>query len=142
MKNVLRKLFGKSVSAPNASPEEHPSFLHTDTVTPRYERAPEAIPGPCEVAAGLGKEGVPCPKNADAVASGYEPPRADHHGARQARWTPLHPWHAHLCWRRPWLAAGMTNEQVIEEFPELTLEDIRASLAYAADRDHLVGSVA
>lgn len=42
-----------------------------------------------------------------------------------------------------WLAAGMTNEQVIEEFPELTLEDIRASLAYAADRDHhLVGSVA
>ncbi len=42
-----------------------------------------------------------------------------------------------------WLAAGMTNEQIIEEFPELTLEDIRASLAYAADRDHhLVGSVA
>ncbi len=42
-----------------------------------------------------------------------------------------------------WLAAGMTNEQIIEEFPELTLEDIRASLAYAADRDsHLVGSAA
>jgi len=42
-----------------------------------------------------------------------------------------------------WLAAGMSNEQIIEEFPELTLEDIRASLAYAADRDHhLVGSVA
>ncbi len=40
-----------------------------------------------------------------------------------------------------WLAAGMTNEQIIEEFPELTLEDIRASLAYAADRDHhLVGT--
>ena len=40
-------------------------------------------------------------------------------------------------------AAGMTNEQIIEEFPGLTLEDIRASLAYAADRDHhLVGSVA
>jgi len=40
-----------------------------------------------------------------------------------------------------WLAAGMTNEQIIEEFPELTLEDIRAALAYAADRDHhLVGS--
>ena len=35
-----------------------------------------------------------------------------------------------------WLAAGMTNEQMIEEFPELTHEDIRASLAYAADRDH------
>jgi len=42
-----------------------------------------------------------------------------------------------------WLAAGMTNEQIIEEFPELTLEDIRASLAYAADRDHiLLGSAA
>jgi len=42
-----------------------------------------------------------------------------------------------------WLAAGMTNEEIIEEFPELTLEDIRASLAYAADRDHhLVGSTA
>jgi uncharacterized protein (DUF433 family) len=40
-----------------------------------------------------------------------------------------------------WLAAGMTNEQIIEEFPELTQEDIRAALAYAADRDHhLVGS--
>jgi uncharacterized protein (DUF433 family) len=42
-----------------------------------------------------------------------------------------------------WLAAGMTNEQIIEEFPELTVEDIRAALAYAADRDHhLVGSAA
>ena len=42
-----------------------------------------------------------------------------------------------------WLAAGMTNEEIIEEFPELTVEDIRASLAYAADRDHhLVGSTA
>ncbi len=42
-----------------------------------------------------------------------------------------------------WLAAGMTNEQIIEEFPELALEDIRAALAYAADRDHhLVGSAA
>ena len=42
-----------------------------------------------------------------------------------------------------WLAAGMTNEQIIEEFPELTFEDIRASLAYAADRDHhLAGSAA
>jgi len=41
-----------------------------------------------------------------------------------------------------WLAAGMTNEQIIKAFPELTLEDIRAALAYAADRDHhLIGSV-
>lgn len=42
-----------------------------------------------------------------------------------------------------WLAAGMTNEQIIAEFPELTLEDIRATLEYAADRDHhLVSSSA
>jgi len=42
-----------------------------------------------------------------------------------------------------WLAAGMTNERIVEEFPELTLDDIRAALAYAADRDHhLVGSAA
>ena len=34
-----------------------------------------------------------------------------------------------------WLAAGMTNDQIIKEFPELTIEDINASLAYAADRD-------
>ena len=42
-----------------------------------------------------------------------------------------------------WLAAGMTNEQIIEGFPELTLDDIRASLACAADRDrHLAASAA
>lgn len=34
-----------------------------------------------------------------------------------------------------WLAAGMTNDQIIKEFPELTIEDINASIAYAADRD-------
>ncbi len=42
-----------------------------------------------------------------------------------------------------WLAAGMTNEQIIEDFPELTPEDIRAVLAYAADRERVViGSAA
>lgn len=42
-----------------------------------------------------------------------------------------------------WLAAGTINEQILEEYPKLTIEDIRASLAYAADRDHhLIGSVA
>ena len=42
-----------------------------------------------------------------------------------------------------WLAVGMTNDQILEEYPELTLDDIRASLAYAADREHhLVGSAA
>lgn len=42
-----------------------------------------------------------------------------------------------------WLAAGMTNEQIVDEYPELTVEDIRAALAYAADRDpHRIGSAA
>lgn len=32
-----------------------------------------------------------------------------------------------------YLAGGMTPEQVVAEFPELTLDDIRACLAFAAD---------
>jgi uncharacterized protein (DUF433 family) len=35
-----------------------------------------------------------------------------------------------------WLASGMTNKQILEDFPELENEDIRACLAYAADREH------
>ncbi len=35
-----------------------------------------------------------------------------------------------------WLASGMTNEEIIYDFPELTIEDIKACLAYAADREH------
>jgi uncharacterized protein (DUF433 family) len=34
-----------------------------------------------------------------------------------------------------WLAAGMTHDEILREYPELTEEDIRASLAYAADRE-------
>ena len=33
-----------------------------------------------------------------------------------------------------YLAGGMTVDEVLADFPELTLEDIRASLAYAADQ--------
>jgi uncharacterized protein (DUF433 family) len=40
-----------------------------------------------------------------------------------------------------WLAAGMTEEQILADFPELEPEDIRASLDFAADREHLVTSV-
>ena len=35
-----------------------------------------------------------------------------------------------------WLASGMTYEEIIYDFPELTIEDIKACLAYAADREH------
>jgi uncharacterized protein (DUF433 family) len=34
-----------------------------------------------------------------------------------------------------WLASGMTNEEIISDYPELTMTDIQASLAYAADRE-------
>lgn len=34
-----------------------------------------------------------------------------------------------------YLAAGMTSEEIMKDFPELTLSDIRACLAYAADRE-------
>jgi len=34
-----------------------------------------------------------------------------------------------------WLALGMTEEQVISDYPELTPADIRACLAYAAQRE-------
>jgi len=37
-----------------------------------------------------------------------------------------------------WLAAGQTHAQIFEGFPELTEDDIRACLAYAADRERRV----
>lgn len=33
-----------------------------------------------------------------------------------------------------YMAGGMTIEQILDDFPELTREDIQAALAYAADR--------
>ena len=37
-----------------------------------------------------------------------------------------------------WLAAGMSHAEIIDDFPDLTEEDIRACLAYAADRERNV----
>jgi len=34
-----------------------------------------------------------------------------------------------------WLADGMTDNQIIEDFPELEKADIEACLAFAADRE-------
>jgi uncharacterized protein (DUF433 family) len=33
-----------------------------------------------------------------------------------------------------YLAAGMTQQEILDDFPYLTEEDIRACLSYAADR--------
>jgi uncharacterized protein (DUF433 family) len=40
------------------------------------------------------------------------------------------------------LSDGMTESEILEDFPELEVADIRACLAYAADREHNVYSVA
>jgi uncharacterized protein (DUF433 family) len=34
-----------------------------------------------------------------------------------------------------YLAAGMTREEILADFPHLTAEDIRACLAFAAERE-------
>jgi uncharacterized protein (DUF433 family) len=34
-----------------------------------------------------------------------------------------------------WLAAGMSHDEIRADYPELTEDDIRACLAYAADRE-------
>jgi uncharacterized protein (DUF433 family) len=40
-----------------------------------------------------------------------------------------------------YLAAGMTEKEILEEFPDLTAEDIRACLAFAADRERKLATL-
>ena len=37
-----------------------------------------------------------------------------------------------------WLSTGMTHEEIRSDFPELTEEDIRACLAFAAERERRI----
>ena len=37
-----------------------------------------------------------------------------------------------------WLASGMSEVQILEDYPDLTSEDIKAALSYAADREHKI----
>jgi uncharacterized protein (DUF433 family) len=39
-----------------------------------------------------------------------------------------------------YLASGMSEDEILADFPSLTREDIRACLAYAAEREHLLRS--
>jgi len=39
-----------------------------------------------------------------------------------------------------YLAGGMTEEQILSDFPDLTREDIRACLAFAAARERRLAS--
>ena len=40
-----------------------------------------------------------------------------------------------------YLAAGMSEDELTAEFPSLTREDVRACLAYAAERERIVRDV-
>ena len=39
-----------------------------------------------------------------------------------------------------YLASGMTEAQILQDFPELTVDDIRACLVFAADRERKLAS--
>jgi uncharacterized protein (DUF433 family) len=41
-----------------------------------------------------------------------------------------------------WLASGMTIQEILTDFDELTEEDIYAALSYAADRENKVFQIA
>lgn len=40
-----------------------------------------------------------------------------------------------------YLASGMTTEEIVTDFPDLTAEDVRACLAFAADRERRLWTV-
>ena len=40
-----------------------------------------------------------------------------------------------------WLAAGMSQAEIIDDFPELTAEDIKACLEFVADRERRLVAV-
>jgi uncharacterized protein (DUF433 family) len=40
-----------------------------------------------------------------------------------------------------WLASGMTQAEILDDFPELTPDDISACLSFAADREHNLTSI-
>lgn len=40
-----------------------------------------------------------------------------------------------------WLASGMSEAEILEDYPELTQEDIRACLAFAANREHQLSAL-
>ncbi len=41
-----------------------------------------------------------------------------------------------------WLAEGISHDKILSDFPELTEKDIRACLAFAADRERRAVTVA
>jgi uncharacterized protein (DUF433 family) len=41
-----------------------------------------------------------------------------------------------------YLASGMSEDEILQEFPELQRDDIRATLAFAADRERRLSGMA
>jgi uncharacterized protein (DUF433 family) len=41
-----------------------------------------------------------------------------------------------------YLASGMSEDDILREFPELTRDDVRATLAFAADRERRLAGMA
>jgi len=41
-----------------------------------------------------------------------------------------------------WLASGMSEARILADYPDLTRDDIRACLEYAAEREHRAGIIA
>ena len=41
-----------------------------------------------------------------------------------------------------WLASGRSETEILDDYPELTRDDIRACLAFAADREHQLSTIA
>ncbi|MDP4213589.1 MAG: DUF433 domain-containing protein [Bacteroidota bacterium] len=37
-----------------------------------------------------------------------------------------------------WLASGMTFQEIISDYPELTEDHLKAALSFAAEREHLL----
>jgi uncharacterized protein (DUF433 family) len=40
-----------------------------------------------------------------------------------------------------YLASGMTGDEILRDFPDLTKEDLRACLAFAADRERKLAGI-
>ena len=40
-----------------------------------------------------------------------------------------------------YLASGMTEDEILHDFPDLTAEDLRACLAFAADRERRLAGI-
>ena len=41
-----------------------------------------------------------------------------------------------------WLASGMTDDEILADYPQLKKEDIRAALAFAANRESITRIIA